>query len=389
MDINTKTPADVTKDFDDIRPYRDDEIPSAVKRIASDPAFTSVMRYLFSGKELAEHIAEFPEYKTVAEFQIKFMQDALNSVILQTTDGFECSGFENLEKGRPYLFVSNHRDILLDAALLQLALYHYNLDCSEITFGDNLMQPGIVTDFGKANRMFKVVRSGNTTDFYNTSLHLSKYIRYCITERKQSVWIAQSNGRNKNGVDKTNPTVLKMFSLSGGRDFSKNFSELNIAPMAISYQWETCDAEKARELYVSKSQKYIKEDDEDMRSVLKGIMSPKGRVHIHIGKPLDKEDVAALAGLDRNSSIQKIADIIDDRIHKGYNLFDTNYIAYDMLYGSEKYSDHYDVARKTAFTQRMERVLGEICTESQLADGELRKIFLGIYANAVVSRENA
>lgn len=386
MDINTVTQSDTTADFDDIRPYRDAEIPSAMRRIAADPSFASVMGYLFKGGDLKRHISEFPDYKSVAEFQIRFMQDALHSVIEQTTDGLEYSGFDNLEKGRPYLFVSNHRDILLDAALLQLALYDNGLDCSEITFGDNLMQPGMVTDFGKSNRMFKVVRSGNTTDFYNTSLHLSKYIRYCITERRQSVWIAQSNGRNKDGIDKTNPTVLKMFSLSGGKDFSKNFGELNIAPMAISYQWETCDIEKALELFLSKRQKYVKAEGEDLRSILKGIIQPKGKVHIHIGKPFGEEDAARLAGADRNSAIRKVAEVLDRRIRKGYKLFDTNYIAYDMLYKGGKYSNCYSGSDYSAFAGRMRGLIEGSGVDSGSME-EIMKIYLGIYGNPVKSKE--
>ncbi len=384
MDINTLTPSDTTSDFDDIRPYRDAEIPSAMKRIAANPYFASIMGYLFKGEDLKRHISEFSDYKSVAEFQIKFMQDALHSVIEQTTDGLEYSGFENLKKGKPYLFVSNHRDILLDAALLQLALYDNGLDCTEITFGDNLMQPGLVTDFGKSNRMFKVVRSGNTTDFYNTSLHLSRYIRYCITERRQSVWIAQSNGRCKDGADKTNPTVLKMFSLSGGKDFSRNFGELNIVPMAISYQWETCDIEKTAELYLSKRQKYVKAEGEDLRSILKGIMQPKGKVHIHIGKPFGEEDAGKLAGMDRNSAIRKVAEVLDRRIRKGYRLFDTNYIAYDMLYKCSKYSDRYSRSGYSAFAERMRGALEGSGIGAGSLD-EMMKIYLGIYSNPVLS----
>lgn len=386
MDINTKTPVDSTPEFDDIRAYRDAEIPAAVKRISEDSVFPAVMGYLFEGEELERQIAGFPAYASVAEFQIGFMQPALRSIIRRTTEGLECGGFGRLEKGKAYLFVSNHRDILLDAALLQLALYDNGLDCSEITFGDNLMQPGIVTDFGKSNRMFKVVRGGNTTDFYRESLLLSKYIRYCISERKQSVWIAQSNGRNKDGVDKTNPTVLKMLSLSGGKDFARSFGELNIVPMSISYEWETCDAEKVAELYISGKRKYVKAEGEDLRSILKGIMSPKGRVHISIGRPFGEDDAGELAGMDRNSAVLKVAEVLDRRIKGEYSLFGTNYIAYDMLYRCDKYAGNYSVEEYDAFAARMKEALGAL-EEYPLSCGEMERIYLELYSNPVKSKE--
>ena len=188
MDISSKTPVDLSPQWDDIRPFRDEEIPDTMQRIASDKAFPQVMEYIYSGEKLEEKKREFASYKTVSQFQIGFMFDAINAIISKTTQGFTYDGLESLEPGKGYLFLSNHRDILLDAALLQIALYNSGLDCSEITFGNNLMQPGIVSDFGKANRMFKVVRSGSSKDFYKTSMHLSSYIRYVLNQRNTSVW---------------------------------------------------------------------------------------------------------------------------------------------------------------------------------------------------------
>lgn len=382
MDINAKTPKDLTPEWDDIRPFRDDEIPAAMQRIVSHKDFPKVMEFIYDGQNVRERIREFAAYKTVSQFQIGFMFDAINAIVRKTADSFTYDGFENLEKGKGYLFVSNHRDILLDAALLQIALYNSGLDCSEITFGNNLMQPGIVSDFGKANRMFKVVRSGSARDFYRTSLHLSSYIRYVLKERGTSVWIAQRNGRTKDGDDKTSQTVLKMFSLSGGKEIGSSFSELNIVPMAVSYEWETCIAQKVRELYLSEDHPYIKEEGEDFRSIMEGILSPKGKIHIHICKPLDSEELKLADEMDRNEALSYVASLIDSRIYSGYKLFTNNFIAFDMLYNTFKFTDRYTKEEYKHFADVMHATLSR-WKESLLP---LMNLYLKVYSNPVVNR---
>lgn len=380
--MNKKTPRDISSIWDDIRPFRDDEIPDAMHRIAEDKDFPKVIEYLYGPDCIEEKIKEFSAYKSVYEFQSKFMSEAIKTIARKTTTGFTFDGFKNLEKGKGYLFVSNHRDILLDAALLQIALYDEGLDCSEITFGDNLMQPGIVTDLGKSNRMFKVIRRGTSKDFFKTSLHLSSYIRYVLTERNTSVWIAQRNGRTKDGDDKTSQTVLKMFSLSGDRNIGTNFSALNIVPMAISYEWETCITQKVRELYLSQEHPYIKEKGEDFRSIMEGILSPKGKVHIQICEPISAEELLAAGSLDRNEALSYIASVIDNRIYNGYKLFSTNYIAYDMLYNTFRFTDKYTKEEYKHFADVMHATLSR-WKESLLP---LMNLYLKVYSNPVVNK---
>lgn len=380
--MNKKTPRDISSIWDDIRPFRDDEIPDAMHRIAEDKDFPKVIEYLYGPDCIEEKIKEFSAYKSVYEFQSKFMSEAIKTIARKTTTGFTFDGFNNLEKGKGYLFVSNHRDILLDAALLQIALYDEGLDCSEITFGDNLMQPGIVTDLGKSNRMFKVIRRGTSKDFFKTSLHLSSYIRYVLTERNTSVWIAQRNGRTKDGDDKTSQTVLKMFSLSGDRNIGTNFSALNIVPMAISYEWETCITQKVRELYLSQEHPYIKEKGEDFRSIMEGILSPKGKVHIQICEPISAEELLAAGSLDRNEALSYIASVIDNRIYNGYKLFSTNYIAYDMLYNTFRFTDKYTKEEYKHFADVMHATLSR-WKESILP---LMNLYLKVYSNPVVNK---
>jgi hypothetical protein len=381
-EIIKSCPVDSSSKFDDLRPYRDAEINAAMRRIAADKKIPGIMHYVFGKERGAKKMADLHNFKSVRDFQANVMDAAINNIAKKTIDGFTCDGLEKLDKNKGYLFISNHRDILLDAALLQIALYSNGFDTSEITFGNNLMQPGLVTDIGKSNKMFKVIRSGNAKDFYRCSMHLSDYIRYTLTQRHQSVWIAQRNGRTKNGDDKTSQTILKMFSLSGGKILSKNLSELNIVPMSISYQWETCDKMKVRELFLSQNHPYIKEPGEDMRSIVTGIMQPKGKVHIQICKPIATDELEQLDNYDRNDALSLLAHIIDRRIYDGYKLWNTNYIAYDMLYNTFKFADRYTQEEYRNFSERMHKTLEQWPDELL----PLMDLYLQIYSNPVVNK---
>lgn len=245
--------------FEFTRPYNDSEIPAAVARVAESPFFGSIAHYLFPGIDVETIRQQLLQVKTIKEFQQRYMLHAINSILRQTSTGLASSGFEQLDKAHNYMFIANHRDILLDAAILQILLDKNGLDTSEITFGSNLMQGGLVIDIGKMNKMFRIVRGGSVHDFYKNSLEVSSYMRYALLEKKQSVWIAQRNGRTKNGDDHTEIAVLKMFSISSSKPFIENMDELNITPIVISYEYEPCDFLKTQELYISQYQRYIKE----------------------------------------------------------------------------------------------------------------------------------
>ena len=250
--------------FDDLRPYYDSEIPAAMQRIVSDPAFPKVVSAAFPGKSAAEVAAGLSAAGTVRDFQQDWMLLAVKNIVASTCTEFTFEGFENVSPDTRYLFVSNHRDIMLDASILEMVLMDAGLDSSEITFGANLMQGDFVIDAGKANRMFRVERPGtDMREFYKSSLHLSSYIRHTVTEKLQSVWIAQRNGRTKDGRDRTDQGITRMFAFSGSGDRVEDIASLNIVPVAISYEWEPCDVLKALELYASRRGPYVKKDGEE------------------------------------------------------------------------------------------------------------------------------
>lgn len=369
--------------FDDIRPYYEEEIPAAMQRIADSPSFPLLASYVYPHEDIEKVRSQIRAYHTVRDFQLEVMRCVNEQVIARSTTGFSYSGMEKLSPETKYLFVSNHRDIMLDACLLQYVLYQNGHETSEITFGANLMQGQLVTDIGKSNKMFKVERPGNSPrEFYKASLHLSQYIRHVITEKHQSVWIAQRNGRTKNGEDRTDQGLIKMFSMSLTDDKVKALADLHIVPIAISYEWESCDTLKAIELYKSRAAKYVKQPGEDLNSILTGILQPKGRVHIHVCDVVSNNDLQQLADCSPNEFHRRVANLIDQRICSAYRLTPNNYIAHDLRSQTSQYSDHYDEAQRQCFSDH----LGKLLAQAPDCDQQvLTNIFLGIYANPVDS----
>ena len=370
--------------FDDIRPYNQKEIPAAMKRIAQSEVFPLLASFVYPGEPLELVRRKVAGFTTTREFQTDTMSKVNEQIIQRSISQFNCNGLEQLDKERHYLFVSNHRDIMLDSSLLQYFLLKNGFDTTEITFGANLMMNPVVIDIGKANKMFKVVRPGGSIkEFYEASMHLSEYIRYVITEKGQSVWIAQRNGRTKDGRDATDQGIIKMFCMSGKDDKVNALSELNIVPVVVAYEWEPCDILKALELYESQNRKYTKKPGEDLNSILTGILQFKGRVCFNICKPIERQELDAFDSQTNNEYHQSAAKLIDSRINKAYTLFPNNFIAHDLLYGNSKYIGRYTREQKDAFVYRLSMLdrYEETCDMERLRD-----IFLAIYANPVDNR---
>ena len=261
--------------FDDIRPYYDSEIPAAMKRIADAPLFPVLASFVFPDRPLEEVRDLVRSFSNTYEFQSGVMYHANRKIIDNSIDEFTYGGLENIDKNRRYVYLSNHRDIMLDASLLQNVLVDNGLDTAEITFGANLMQGELVIDIGKSNKMFKVERPGGSIrEFYKASKHLSDYIRHAITEKRQSVWIAQRNGRTKDGLDHTDQGIINMFRMSYDGDKVCSLAELGILPVSVSYEWEPCDVLKTLELYARSKGPYVKREGEDLNSILTGILQP-------------------------------------------------------------------------------------------------------------------
>lgn len=372
-------------EFEEIRPYYDREIPSAMNRIADSELFPLIASYVFPGENIESVRRNIRGIETIDQFQHEVMSIVNEQVIKRSMTSFTYNGIDRLDKNKRYLFVSNHRDIMLDSSLLQYILHINGHETSEITFGANLMCHPLVIDIGKSNKMFKVIRGGNLKDFYQSSLLNSEYIRHTITEKKQSVWIAQRNGRTKDGIDRTEPGLIRMFCSSLPNDKLKALSELNIVPVSISYEWETCDILKALELYESRFTKYVKKPGEDVNSILTGIVADKGHVNIEICEPINIDELLLLESMTKQEYVKAVARLIDKRINTAYHLHPNNYIAFDIQYGTKRYSERYSPEQKEAFCERLK----ELSTYEGCELDVLMDIFLGIYANPVKSRANA
>ena len=369
--------------FDDIRPYYEEELPAAMQRIAASDVFPLLASFVYPGEPIEEIRKRVCAFTTVREFQHDTMRRVNEQVIQRSTTGATISGLDRLDPAKNYLFVSNHRDIMLDASLLQYFFVINGFETTEITFGANLMMNPVVIDVGKSNKMFRVERpGGDIKEFYRKSLHLSEYIRYTIKEKKQSVWIAQRNGRTKNGIDATDQGIIKMFCMSEPHNKIKALADLNIAPVSISYEWESCDILKALELYESQYTRYTKKPGEDLNSILTGIMQQKGRVHIELCQPITVAELTAFENQTNNEYHKSVAKLIDRRINTNYRLYPNNYIAHDLLYGNTKYGDMYTEEQYEAFLKRLSKL-----DKYDTCDIErLKEIFIGIYSNPVDNR---
>ena len=370
--------------YKDIRPYKGAEEKAALDRIAAHPLLDGISKYLFPGKDPKEFRNFILSLNGVDDFQLKVMFNAINKIIADTAIRLTYTGVENLFRDKKHLFISNHRDILLDSAIIQSILCENGIETSQMAVGDNLITDSFIEDVARSNKMVKVIRGGNVREIYHASMLLSEYIRDSITENYSSVWIAQRNGRTKNGVDMTEQGVLKMFEMSGQSDFIKDFAELNVTPVSISYQYEPCDLLKARELYVSKRTKYVKSPGEDLNSILTGIMQFKGNIHICFNEPLAIADIGACAELEKNERFVALAGIIDKKIVGSYKLWNTNYMAYDMLHNTNKYAERYTPEERLSFENYCSFKLSNIEGNYE----EFKDIFLSIYANCITNSEN-
>jgi hypothetical protein len=366
--------------FDDIRPYYDSEIHDAMQRIVDNPLFENIVKFLYPNYQVDQVKAMFLSFNTVHGFQVNVMNSAIQNIIKSSSSGLSYSGIENLSGSERYLFLSNHRDILLDSAILQIILYANGHKPSEITFGDNLMSSQLIVDIGKSNKMFKLVRSGTPRQIFINSKHTSEYIRWTINDKIESIWIAQRNGRTKDGNDQTQQAVLKMFGMSGGSDFVTNYGDLNIVPLAISYEFDPGDILKTREVYISRRQTYVKAPNEDLNSILTGIRQFKGRIHLSVTSPISADELQRLNSANKGVQIQELASLIDSRVYNSFRLWNTNYIAYDLLNG-DVFRNSYSTSEKEAFIDYMEKGLANIEGNNE----ELKSIFLSIYANPVVN----
>lgn len=325
---------------------------------------------------------------SIRDFQINFAYKAVKKVLEKSSDGLSTSGFEKLEPNASYLFISNHRDIILDTSLLNVCLHEHGLVMTASAIGDNLVKKDFLKTLSKLNRNFLVQRGLPPRELLESSKLMSEYIGQLLLRENRSVWIAQREGRTKDGNDATHTGVLKMLAMASDEaNMLDYFKKLKIVPVSISYEYDPTDALKMPQLMAeANAEKYIKDKNEDFITLLSGIIGQKKRIHIHVGEVLTNEiDKIASEFDNSNKQIQALAQVIDDSILQTYKLWPTNYIAYDLLFKTDQFKAFYTENEKSLFERRLEMRIDE--TNPQMVEG-----FLAMYANPVVNKmkyENA
>ncbi len=368
--------------FNEIRPYNNDEVKDAVADLLSDKHLEPFFKNLLPDFDFKKFTDQLQQVNSIYDFQSMFAYTALKFIIKNFITTFSNSGLDALDDKNSFLFISNHRDIVLDSSLMNFILFEKGHNTSQTAIGDNLYVSPIITHFLKLNKSFTVKRNIQPRAFYDYSKNLSAYINYVIKEKPESVWIAQREGRAKDGNDKTQYGLLKMLMMSFDKAEKEIFFDMNVVPVAVSYEFDPCDYLKAIELYMSSHEMlYEKTPDKDLKSMMQGIMGFKGNVHIAFGKQLTFEDFKGNEDLRFNDWVKVIADKIDNQIHTNYHLWVSNYVAYDLLYQSNKFADKYSETEKAVFIEYLSKRIAKV---PEIMDSdEIRNILLSMYANPV------
>lgn len=372
-------------EFEDIRPYHDGEVKEKINSLLGEEQFCQIIQQVMPEIPFAMFERQMRSINTIYDFQTKVIVPLLDKLLSQSTKGLSYSGIENLEKGKSYLFVSTHRDIVLDSALMDYALLKEGFSTAEIAIGDNLMKIPWIVDLVKLNKSFIVKRSLSKDQKLDGSLQLSKYINYTIKEKGEHIWIAHKAGRSKDGNDKTNPNILKMFNLGGdSEDALENIKNLSICPVSISYEYNPCDAMALPELMsVANGEKYEKQPMEDLIQMGEGLQGKKGRVEVSFGKPLNN----LINGKDlpkvKPELFQHLAKVIDREIHNSYKLMPTNYMAFDLLNNTSDHAGNYTAEEKSTFEEYISKKLEGIEGDESFK----RETFLKMYAYPVINKE--
>jgi 1-acyl-sn-glycerol-3-phosphate acyltransferase len=368
--------------FDAIRPFYDSEINEALHNVINHPMMKALMNFSFP--DVAEEVwkEQLRKTQSIRDFQCNVIYQSVQRVLEKSSDGLTTSGFENLEPNVSYLFVSNHRDILLDTTLLNTALFEHNLVMTASAIGDNLVKKSFLNTLAKLNRNFLVQRGLTPREMLQSSKLLSEYIGQLLLHENSSVWIAQREGRTKDGKDETNPGILKMLGMgSDEKHLMEYFKKIKIVPVSISYEYDPTDALKMPQLIAeANNQVYVKEKNEDFMTILSGALGQKKGIHIHVGKVLDTEiDQIITNNESTNKQIVSLAQVIDDAILSNYKLWSTNFIAYDIVNKTNLYSHLYTDNEKSLFERRLEM---RIDRDNPVALDS----FLAMYANPVVNK---
>jgi len=365
--------------FDSIRPYKDEEIHEVFERLINEVSFLELIKFLYPNFSTEQFLKKLLSIQSINQFQTEVIYPYVKEVLRTTTKGITHSGIDKLDPNGHYLFISNHRDIVLDSAILNILMVENKFNTTEIAIGDNLLIYPWITDLVKLNKSFIVQRNLPVRQMMESTKRLSTYIRETLTKRNQSIWIAQREGRSKDGDDRTQVSLLKMLNMSGNGNFANNFGEINIVPVSISYEYDPCDYLKALEFQMKRDDsEYKKSQADDLKHMGAGLRGRKGRVHFGFGTPIKKE-LKDLDSMAKNDQLQGLAELIDTQIHNNYKFYPGNFIADDLFTDHQRHIDKYTNEDKSTFLAYLDEHLSRIEGDKDF----LHNTLLEMYGNPV------
>jgi 1-acyl-sn-glycerol-3-phosphate acyltransferase len=347
--------------FEDIRPFNDEEVPRAVESLSSESAFFRALRFIKPEFDQEAFVAALRACTTKGEFKHVLAYDAVTAIATATTFSLDITGGSRLSQGNPCTFISNHRDIILDAAFLNTMLFNVGRGMTQIAIGSNLLVWPWIETLVRLNNSFIVKRGLPLRQQLEASRTLSRYIHYTIKETRESLWIAQREGRCKDSNDQTQSSILKMLNMAGEGSIIDNLLSLNIVPIALSYEIDPCDYLKAREYQQKRDNPAFEKDPrDDLFNMETGILSYKGRVHITIANPINSVIANFDREMDKVELYTAIANVIDREIYLSYRFYANNYIAYDLITEGRRFASLYSSKEKAQFEEYLQRQINKI-----------------------------
>ncbi len=347
--------------FDDIAPLYDHEVKQAIQDILVDPGFQHAVRYIMPDINWDEFSAEMSKYETKEQFQSQMIYPVVKMLGMKVSDSMLLDKWETIDKSVEHLFLSNHRDIVLDAGLLNILRHEKGFATTEIAIGDNLLIHPWIDKLVRLNKSFIVRRGLSIKERLIASKHMSEYIHYAISEKKESVWIAQREGRAKNSDDRTQDSLLKMLALyPEDKPFIESLKELNLIPLSISYEYDPCDYLKAKEFQQKRDNPDFKKTQrDDLLNMEIGILGKKGNVIFRFGNCINPE-LDKITEPDKRIQPEIAAHIIDKEIHRNYEIFPCNYMAHDLFNKETRFSDKYTPEQVDEFKDYLDKQIKKI-----------------------------
>ncbi|WP_106832277.1 1-acyl-sn-glycerol-3-phosphate acyltransferase [Parabacteroides pacaensis] len=371
----------VSNKFDDIRPLNNNEVKGAIESLVINPEFKHALMYIMPDINWDEFVRQMLSFQTKEEFKSVMARMAVNAIAKRSTFSLDISGRSRLTPGECYTFISNHRDIVLDASFLNMMLYQVGYGMTQVAIGDNLLIRPWIETLVRLNNSVIVKRGLSGRQMLEASATLSAYIHHTITETKESIWIAQREGRAKDSDDRTQASVLKMLNMGGEKDFLSNIMELNIAPVSITYEYDPCDYLKAKEFQQKRDDaNFVKTPHDDLLNMETGILGNHGRVHFTLGTPINKTLAQLDKETDKATLINTVASIIDKEIFLHYRFYPGNYVAYDWLTDTNRFADAYSAKDQVLFREYIQQQLDKIELPNK-DETFLRTKLLEMYAN--------